>query len=338
MGTKKKSPSITELCARVEFLEEKLSDYDRLLHRVEKLESSLIIADNCRKLLLQKVDDTEQYTRRLNLIVSGLPVQKGSSDSDIRQMILAEIKRLKLPLTERDVDRAHRIRKPFKDKNGRLQVPIIVRFASWFARNEVYSKRRESSFFWSADLTERRRELLDVAKKELLVDGSPAQKLIKSAVVDRNCRLVLVTNDKRIFSFNSTMELHRAVQNIEDTQAPYDHIWKILENVKKGAGYPVVNVDDMHVAEWLADPNNVYVGEGNPSIPKSTWANPFRLGIDGSQDDILSRYRDHITSAPNLVNNLGSLRGKVLGCHCDITSTTKFCCHAQVLQEVVGNL
>ena len=338
MATKKKTPSVSELCARVEFLESRLSDFDSLKKRVEILESSLIIANNCQKLLLQKVDDNDQYSRRLNLIVRGLPVLKSATDEDIRRLVIAEIQQLQLPLTASDIDRAHRIRKPFKDKHGKLQVPVIVRFTSWYARNLVYSKRLTSNVFWSADITDRRNELLTEAKKIISNEGSSAHKVVKSAVVDRNCRLVLISRDGRIFSFNSHIELHRAIQHIEDSQAPYEHLWRILENDKYEVGYPVVNVEKIHLSEWLADPRHIYVGPGNSEIPKSKWSNPFNVGIDGSLEEVLTKYRDHITSAPIMFNELGSLRGKVLGCHCDISISSVFCCHAQILQELVGNL
>ena len=339
MATKKKSPSVADLCARVEFLEDKLSGYEDLKRRVEVLESSIIFSNNCQKLLLKKVDDAEQYTRRLNLIVRGVPVLKSSSDNDIRQLVISELRRLQIPISDSEVDRAHRIRKPYKDDKGKMQVPIIVRFTSWFARNLVYEKRRQSQFYWSADITERRQKLLTKAKNELSIVGSSAHKLVKSVVVDRNCRLVAISKDDRIFAFNCEIELQRVIQTIEDSQAPYEHIWKLLENDKNGIGYPVINIDRMHTPEWLAEVGNVYVGDGgNLDLPKSKWANPFRSGVDGSVNDVLNQYRSHVASTPNLFNDLSSLRGKVLGCHCDIEDSSEFCCHAQVLQELVGNL
>lgn len=67
----------------------------------------------------------------------------------------------------------------------------------------------------------------------------------------------------------------------------------------------------------------VYIGR--PSI----WGNPFRIGADGTRDEVIAKYRDYILSRPDLLAQLHTLRGQVLGCWCKPQR-----CHGDVLAEL----
>lgn len=70
---------------------------------------------------------------------------------------------------------------------------------------------------------------------------------------------------------------------------------------------------------------DTYVGRG------SQWGNPFRIGPDGTRDEVIAKYREWIKTQPNLIAALPELRGKVLGCWC-----VPLACHGDVLVELAG--
>jgi Domain of unknown function (DUF4326) len=72
------------------------------------------------------------------------------------------------------------------------------------------------------------------------------------------------------------------------------------------------------------EPFDVYIGR------PSKWGNPFRIGKDGSREDVLEKYRHWILANPSLMARLRSeLKGKTLGCWCKPNA-----CHGDVLAEL----
>jgi Domain of unknown function (DUF4326) len=61
------------------------------------------------------------------------------------------------------------------------------------------------------------------------------------------------------------------------------------------------------------------------------WGNIFVLDKDGDRDTVCDSYRTYIVRKPDLVEQLESLRGKVLGCHCYPKR-----CHGNELIEVLA--
>lgn len=62
---------------------------------------------------------------------------------------------------------------------------------------------------------------------------------------------------------------------------------------------------------------------------KSVWGNPFKIGRDGSREEVIEKYRRWITKQPDLLAMLPRLKGKRLGCHC-----APLACHGDVLAEL----
>jgi hypothetical protein len=65
---------------------------------------------------------------------------------------------------------------------------------------------------------------------------------------------------------------------------------------------------------------DVYIGRGGP------WGNPFRIGPDGTREQVVAEYDRWIESRPDLLARLGELRGRRLGCFCAPAR-----CHGDVL-------
>lgn len=82
-----------------------------------------------------RIDSLEQYGRRQNLEIVGIPSSNGENTTDI-VMKVADL--IDVKISPRDISTSHRL----KVKNKSQTPPIIVRFVSRDVRNEFYSKRK----------------------------------------------------------------------------------------------------------------------------------------------------------------------------------------------------
>lgn len=62
----------------------------------------------------------------------------------------------------------------------------------------------------------------------------------------------------------------------------------------------------------------------------SKWGNPFKIGQDGTREDVLTRYKDWLLNNEDLILDLKELRGKTLGCYCKPED-----CHGDVIIETM---
>ncbi len=69
---------------------------------------------------------------------------------------------------------------------------------------------------------------------------------------------------------------------------------------------------------------DIYIGR------PSKWGNPFREGKDGTRKEVINKYRKYILSNKDLMNSLGELEGKILGCWCKPKA-----CHGDILVELI---
>lgn len=183
---KKLSSEIVNLQTRIIYLEEKSSFIQHTI-----------------KLHKRKLDDNEQYSRKVNLTIDGIEVGEGDSPKIILQIIKDRVKALHLDIRDWEFDRAHRIGKKYM-KKGKTYQKVILRLCSWRCRNEIYINRKQLHFFVSADLTDARQKTLDFARNQLEIDPS-AKRVIDYIFVDDNCKLKLKSNSKKYFAF-STMD------------------------------------------------------------------------------------------------------------------------------------
>ena len=78
----------------------------------------------------------------------------------------------------------------------------------------------------------------------------------------------------------------------------------------------------------------VYVGRALPrrGLAASPFANPYRIGRDGSRGEALAKYRTHLRVHPELVERARlELAGRDLACWCAPEP-----CHAEVLAAVAA--
>jgi len=77
------------------------------------------------------------------------------------------------------------------------------------------------------------------------------------------------------------------------------------------------------VVHCRRDPYDIYVGR------PSKWGNPFVVGENGTRSEVIKRYREWILEQPELLAEVHTLKGKVLGCWC-----APLPCHGTVLVEL----
>jgi hypothetical protein len=84
----------------------------------------------------------------------------------------------------------------------------------------------------------------------------------------------------------------------------------------------VVNVDKI-------EKYDVYIGRG------SHWGNPYAIGFDGDRDEVIRKYKYDFDRGflKGSKEQLLSLKGKTLGCHCK-----PFPCHGDVLADYLNSL
>ena len=65
---------------------------------------------------------------------------------------------------------------------------------------------------------------------------------------------------------------------------------------------------------------------------KSIWANPFRIGVHGNREGVITLYKQHLVDS-GLRQKILELSGKTLLCHCADNEA----CHGDVLLDALGN-
>jgi hypothetical protein len=89
-------------------------------------------------------------------------------------------------------------------------------------------------------------------------------------------------------------------------------------------------------------PYTVYIGRANGRyrLSQSKWHNPFKIGQDGTRDEVLARYRVYLLSRPDLLAQLGELRSQTLGCWCAPVGgfQSQLLCHGQILAVLADGL
>lgn len=81
------------------------------------------------------------------------------------------------------------------------------------------------------------------------------------------------------------------------------------------------------------EPFDVYCGRGSRSLglSASKWANPFRIGRDGTREQVIAKHKRWLPAQPQLLAALEELRGQTLGCHCAPRA-----CHCDTLLELAN--
>ena len=177
------------------------------------LEDKIVLKEKTIENLSIKCDGREQYSRQYCLRMHGWKYEKNESQNDLVSKISKCFSEIGLPYEEAEVDRVHRIGKPYNNKNSGLTMKlIIIKVKSWRYRQDVYrnrprkfengkKKRGENSFSVSLDLTKRRYNLLKFAQG--IVKEMDNVSFLCAGV---NCSLAIRFKNSTIKHFNSEYE------------------------------------------------------------------------------------------------------------------------------------
>jgi hypothetical protein len=82
-------------------------------------------------------------------------------------------------------------------------------------------------------------------------------------------------------------------------------------------------------------PYDVYIGRAvaRKRLKASRWANPYKVPQDGTRAEVIALYRAWLLDQPQLLAELHTLHGKVLGCWCAPKA-----CHGEVLVELAARV
>ena len=159
--------NMKELLQEIHELKEELAESKAEIKRMKIENSQLKQAANIN---IRKVDEMEQYGRRENIRIHGVPEIIGNRD-DGEKVALEIAEKLNIKLKTDDIQRAHRL--GWRKRTMQKPRPIIVRFISYKKRNEfMFAKSRlkeienYTNCFITEDLTPLRSKLLHYVKNE----------------------------------------------------------------------------------------------------------------------------------------------------------------------------
>ena len=170
--------------------------------RIVELESTVAMLQKHVSHLKQtqdtKLDDLEQYGRRLCVRIDGVPEVSNESNEQVFKFIAGKIKEIGEDIPTVVIDRAHRIGKSYNDRSSnKMCKSIIVRFTTFRHRTLFYRSRKKiDNIRIHLDLTKSRYKLLSDSIKY----AKDHENKIKYVFVDINCRLkARMVNDDEVF-------------------------------------------------------------------------------------------------------------------------------------------
>ena len=205
-----------------------------LLTRIEYLESRSEYSIHLANLNKRKIDDNEQQSKKSNLLIEGIPVERNENPTKLLERIKAHISSFCIGVPDNAYDLCHRvgrrhtstniIKKPVVAEEPETQenvgVPdvtensetsetivhqsILLKMSYRCFRHIVYHHRKMfTEFRVYPQLTNRRRDLLFFAQDEI---RNSYHENVHFVFADKNCKLKIRTKSGRFFGFNSKEE------------------------------------------------------------------------------------------------------------------------------------
>ena len=186
-------------------------------NKIEKLDSTVaLLQEHVKELklsngrLLSKVNDIEQYGRRLCLRIEDIPVVEEETAEVVLDKVRSLINEAQIEIPDSVIDRAHRIGPVRKDSDNNKTPSIIVRFSTFRHRTRLYRARKTlKSARVRLDLTKIRYKLLGDAR--MMVEKNPK---VNFVYADINFRLRLRPMKGDDISFESMEELDEIISNL----------------------------------------------------------------------------------------------------------------------------
>ena len=186
--------------------------------KIEKLESEVAMLQkhvtNLKSSYENKTEDLEQYGRRLCLRIEGIPAKENETSNNVLDIVKEKMAEAEVDIPDNVLDRAHRIGRPYQEKDGTAMFQsIMVRFTTFRHRTLFFKNRKklQGTVRIKLDLTKRRYSCLKDARN--YVEKNP---LVSFVYSDINCRLkIRFSNDKESF-FDSLDELKSCIKGNEE--------------------------------------------------------------------------------------------------------------------------
>ena len=169
---------------------------DEIKRFIDKKDEKVVVLESQVALLQQhvsalkqqddKMDELEQYSRRLRLRLEGIPTNDCKTSEEALNYVKSKIDEAGVEIPDAVIDRAHKIGKSYLDRESNNEVnTVIVRFTSFRYRTLFYKARKKlSNSTIRLDLTKRRLNILKKARVK--VEGNNK---VKFVYADINCRL-----------------------------------------------------------------------------------------------------------------------------------------------------
>lgn len=222
--------STTTMTAHITQLEEKIislktevtslkAENNQIRYKQQALENQFDVMRRSYEKLATSHDDLENYGRRLNVRIEGIPALKDETEEQLFSAIQTQLAEVDVVINENDVVRFHRSAKPRMNKSNVLCQQTIVKFARWNHRRAaqaVNKKSREKKLPIRVhnDLTKRRFNLLGRARKEIeqrLPNQSRDDNVF--AYPDINSNLI-IRKGRLTFPFNTDDELDKIMDDL----------------------------------------------------------------------------------------------------------------------------
>ena len=111
-----------------------------------------------------------------------------------------------------------------------------------------------------------------------------------------------------------------------------------LDQFKKDEKNPVAKVVRIKMKSGkVVQGCDVYIGrqmyQGGWKLPKSKWHNPYKVGFDGTREQVIAKFEKYLLANEALMKEIYELKGKTLGCWCKPEA-----CHGDVLLKYANAL
>jgi hypothetical protein len=92
---------------------------------------------------------------------------------------------------------------------------------------------------------------------------------------------------------------------------------------------------NLHGRKGIVPEGAVYIGDrvyrGPWRLPASKWRNPFKVGRDGTREEVIAKYERHLLDS-GLIHDAHELAGKDIACWCAPEP-----CHGDVLVRLANH-
>ena len=134
---------LADLSESVKFMSDKFDQFEKRRQEqkkvIEELRGEVSPLNEKLNAIAEQLNRQEQYSRQNCLLIHGITEGNQENTDDLAPEIFRE--KFDTQLTQRDLDRTHRIGK--NDKRSNRPRPVIVKFIRYNDRKKIFSKKKQ---------------------------------------------------------------------------------------------------------------------------------------------------------------------------------------------------